>query len=104
VRLGWSSVRAAARTLLQHARTHTIIHTHTHKDSSERVISSSQTSLSAQNTRNIKDEHPCLHRVSNPGPSNQATSDLHLKPNGHRVRQICMYFPALKEMQTTRTS
>jgi hypothetical protein len=45
---------------------HTISHTHTRYNHSERMISSSQRPLPAQLTTYTRDQHPCPQRNSNP--------------------------------------
>jgi hypothetical protein len=55
--------------------------THNRLGSFKGVISLSQKSLYPYNTR---DEHRCLGGIRTRDPSNQAASDLRLKPHGHR--------------------
>ena len=59
---------AQCHLIFEASRSDAITHTHTHtrRDSSERVISSSDRPLPTQHTTNKTDEHPCCQRDSNP--------------------------------------
>jgi len=67
---------------INHSHTHTHTHTHTHsKTPSERVISSSQKPLSTQHTTWTSMDIHAISGIRTRDPSNQATSDLCLRPH-----------------------
>jgi len=68
---------------------HTHTHTHTQQDTSETMISSSQTPLPTQQTQQMNIN--ALSGIRNRDPTNQASTVLHLRPYGHRDRQLHAY-------------
>jgi hypothetical protein len=66
-------------------KSHTMRHTHTRYDPSERVISSSQRPLPAQLIPNTRDEHPCPQGDSNPRTQDSRSrrhTPLFARPSG----------------------
>jgi len=75
------------RLIVEVARLHTT--RHTWQDTSETMISSSQRPLLTQQTQQMNIS--ALSGIRTRDPTNQAATVLHLRPHGHRNRQLRTY-------------
>jgi hypothetical protein len=79
---------ALGRLVVDVSTSHTIRHTQTRYDSSERVISPSQRPLTAQHSKNTETNIHALNGIRTRDPSNRAAAELRVRPHGKSHRPV----------------